>query len=343
MVLEELTEPTMIRFLVQETSRALPYFACFPKLANTYLKALLNLWGTGEEAVRAQAFLNIRDMAQRCPSPFLDHCLKGAYAAYVRLCRSTSTYSLPSIHFMSNCLIELYTLDETASYQHAFVYIRQMAIHLRNSLSTKTKEAYRAIYNHQFLHCLRFWAELLAVSCSVDRAIPGESPLQSILFPYVQVVLGAARLLPTAQFFPFRFHCARALNHLAKATRVNIPVAPLLLEVLDSAELRRKATPSTLRPYQFEVQIKASKEYLHTRVYQDGVYEELTEGLLESFDAMGTWISFPEVIIPAVIQIKRHIKRGKSAKGNKQLQQLLDKVGRYSFEEKGEGNVILGD
>ncbi len=41
-----------------------------------------------------------------------------------------------------------------------------------------------------------------------------------------------ARLVPAPAYFPLRLRCARALNRLGEATRTFIPVAPVLLEVL---------------------------------------------------------------------------------------------------------------
>ncbi len=39
---------------------------------------------------------------------------------------------------MSNCAVEIYGLDLKSSYQSAFGYIRQLAIHLRNSMNIKS-------------------------------------------------------------------------------------------------------------------------------------------------------------------------------------------------------------
>lgn len=45
----------------------------------------------------------------------------------------------PVIAFMQNSLVEIFSLDEHLSYQYGFLYIRQLAIHLRNAILQKKK------------------------------------------------------------------------------------------------------------------------------------------------------------------------------------------------------------
>ena len=45
----------------------------------------------------------------------------------------------PVITFMQNSLVEIFSLDDHLTYQHGFVYIRQLAIHLRNAILQKKK------------------------------------------------------------------------------------------------------------------------------------------------------------------------------------------------------------
>ena len=64
---------------------------------------------------------------------------QNTYLTLIRSSKSTSTHTLPSINLMKNSASEVFCTDHATSYQHAFKYIRQLAIHLRNSMKLKTK------------------------------------------------------------------------------------------------------------------------------------------------------------------------------------------------------------
>ena len=61
------------------------------------------------------------------------------YMNFVKNTKFMSPKTKPVIAFMQNSLVEIFSLDDHLTYQHGFVYIRQLAIHLRNAILQKKK------------------------------------------------------------------------------------------------------------------------------------------------------------------------------------------------------------
>lgn len=99
----------------------------------------LHFWGTGGGALPVVSFLFIRDLCVRLGSDCLDECFKGIYKAYVLNCQFVNAVKLQHIQFLGNCVIELLGVDLPIAYQHAFVFIRQLGMILREALSMRTK------------------------------------------------------------------------------------------------------------------------------------------------------------------------------------------------------------
>jgi nucleolar complex protein 2 len=76
--------------------------------------------------------------------------------------------------------------------------------------------------------------------------------------------------------------------------------------------------------------LRAPNGYLSTKTYQNGLIEESVNLLYDIYGSLALEISFPELCVPAVIQMKRWIKKSKNFFMNKQIQQLIEKV-RDSF------------
>lgn len=66
-------------------------------------------------------------------------CFQMMYVAFVSNSKFMSSSTLSNVTFMRRSLAEMFCLDATVSYQHAFLYIRQLAIHLRNAITVHKK------------------------------------------------------------------------------------------------------------------------------------------------------------------------------------------------------------
>ncbi|KAG2746017.1 Noc2-domain-containing protein [Suillus brevipes Sb2] len=335
-LITQLTDPETLRLALTESAKILPYVVSSRKAVKTYLKATqkcLELWSTGEDDVRIAAFLAIRKLASSTDDSIVDLVLKSTYLALVRACKSTSTYRLPSITLMKNSACELFCVDHGATYPHAFGYIRQLAILLRGGMKTKTKEAYKQVYNWQYAHCVDFWALVLGRACDAHaEAERGgqESELRPLIYPLVQVSLGAIKLISNSRSYPFHLHIARSMLHLTRHTRIYVPLTPYLLPIISSTlTASGKPKSSTLRPLDMETHIRAPAQYVKTRVYVAGLVEETVFLLAEwlgSGPVHGS-VAFPELIVPITVTLRRTLKNCKElGKEAGMVKGLLERV-----------------
>ncbi|KAK6437049.1 Nucleolar Complex 2 protein [Oleoguttula sp. CCFEE 5521] len=339
-LLDNLTDPFTLRLTLTSTLPLLPYLLSFKKIVRDLSRAVTTVWSTPStpEATRIAAFLIMRRLTVLGDPGIRENVLKATYTALVKSSRATTVHTLAGVNLMKNSGAELWGLDPGVGYRTAFTFIRQLAIHLRTSITHNANEAYKQVYNWQYMHSLDFWSRVLAAHASA-----ADSPLRPLIYPLVQVTLGALRLIPTATYFPLRFALIRALLRISNATQTYVPLAAALYEVLSSAEMRKPPKTSTLKPLDFTTSIRAPKSYLRTRVYQDGVGEQVAELLGEFSGLYAKSIAFPELALPVVIMLKRWLKDvshrtsgNKNQKLNTSISLLVQKLESNSkfIEEK---------
>ncbi|KAI5367321.1 Putative nucleolar complex protein [Septoria linicola] len=320
-LLDHLSDPATLRLTLGSLLPLLPYLLSFKKLVRDVSRAVTVVWSShsNTEATRIAAFLVMRRLTVIGDAGIRENVLKATYQALVKGARNTTVHTMPGVNLMKNSAAELWGLaggEGGVAYTTAFTFIRSLAMHLRSSITNNSNESYKTIYNWQYVHSLDFWGRVLAMHC-----VEASSPLSALIYPFVQVSLGALRLIPTATYFPLRFQIVRSLLRVSLATGTYIPLAAPLYEVLNSAEMRKAPKPATLKPLDFNTTIRAPKSYLRTRTYQDGVAEQAQELLSEFFVMWAKNIAFPELALPGTVMLRRWLKevnqRGKGKGGNK--------------------------
>jgi nucleolar complex protein 2 len=321
-LLTTLSDAPTLKLTLSSITPLLPYLLSFKKVLKNIAKTVVDIWSdaSSTEATRITAFLVVRRLAVIGDPGLREAVFKTVYQGLIKGSRTTTIHTIQGINLMKNSAAELWGIDQNVGYTTGFTFIRQLAIHLRSSITNNQKESYKTVYNWQYVHSLDFWSCVLSEHCSpVKEAESGkESELRALIYPTVQVTLGAMRLIPTSTYFPLRFQLMRSLLRISRATGTYIPLASALLEVLNSAEMKKPPKPSTLKSLDFASNYKAQKSYLRTRVYQDGVGEQVTELLSEFFVLWSTSIAFPELALPVIVMLKRWLKDANNkTSGNK--------------------------
>lgn len=317
LLLESLSDPSTIKMTLNALHPLVPYLLSFNKVLRDLTKIVVSIWSsttsTSAEATLITAFLLIRRLFVLADSTLRTAILKTVYLNLIKAARTTNTHTLPTINVLKASAAELWGMDSTVGYTTGFTHIRQLAIHLRGTITKPTKDSYKAIYNWQYIHSLDFWTRVLSMHCSPASSShlkkPEDSPLHPLIYPLVQITLGALRLIPTPAYFPLRFHLTRSLLRISRTTNTYIPLAPSLLEVLNSPDMTKPPKASTLAPLDFTVVLKAPKSYLRTRTYQDGLGQQVQELLAEFFNCWARNIAFPELIVPPTVALKRWLKK----------------------------------
>ncbi|CAL0316285.1 unnamed protein product [Lupinus luteus] len=318
-VLNQMTDTEMISYTLRRLKYSSLFLAAFPSLLRRYIKVALHFWGTGGGALPVVSFLFIRDLCIRIGSGCLDECFRGIYKAYVLNCHFVNAVKLKHINFLGNCIIQLLGVDLPTAYQHAFTFIRQLAMILREALSTKTKEAFRKVYEWKFINCLELWTGAVC-------AYSSDSDFKQLAYPLTQIISGVARLVPTARYFPLRLRCVRMLNRIAVSTNTFVPVSMLLLDMLEMKELNKPPTGGVGQAVDLRSLLKVSKPTLKTRAFQEACVFYVVEELAEHLAQWSYSVSFMELSFIPLVRLRNFCKLTKVERFRKEMKQLIRQI-----------------
>ena len=83
---------------------------------------------------------------------------------------------------LQTSLIELFKMDVATGYQMCFVYMRQLAVSVRNAYTTSN--AQQSVMSWQFLRSIQLWSHLLLCD---------DASLKPLVYPLVQICLSCIR------------------------------------------------------------------------------------------------------------------------------------------------------
>ncbi|XP_051188509.1 nucleolar complex protein 2 homolog [Lolium perenne] len=341
-MITEMTDEQMIAFTIHRVRASAVFLAAFPSLLRKYVKALLHSWARGRGAMPLVSFLFLRDLCIQVGPDCLDACLKGIYKAYLvncKLSKSISGSKLQHIQFLGNCVKELYSVDPKSAYQHAFVFIRQLAVILRGALTErgpktskdkKQKErnkptnkqlekSYQKVYDWQYIFCLELWTSVVC-GCS------SHEDFRPLAYPLTQIIHGVACLVPSARYFPVRIRCVKMLNCIAQATGTFIPVSSLLLDMLEMKELRGRPDGGVGKAVNLINVKQVDKKIVKTRAFQEACIYSVVDELAKHLAQWSYSVAFFEMSFLPLVQLRNFCKTIKAERFRKEMKDLIHQV-----------------
>lgn len=338
-LLENVTSSNILTVLLKHLHQLASTLPAFSSITKPVLKRLVKIWSSSEETIRILAFLCILKITRLQQQTYLEVVLKVMYLSYVQNSKFVSPSTLPSINFMRRSLTEMFALDLTTSYKHAFLYIRQLAIHLRNAVTLQKKESLLAVCNWQYINSLRLWIDVLSVTNN-------KTQLHPLIYPLVSVIIGVIKLVPSAAYFPLRFHCCKMLADLSRETKTFIPILPFILETLNSNTFNSQHKKLSMRPLKFICILRLSQSQLEENSFRDEIIEQVYGLTLQVLAEESSSIAYPDLVIMPLMMLKEYIKQAKSSNYSKKLKELIEKIqenANFMEKERKQVNFALKD
>ncbi|KAL0489033.1 nucleolar complex protein 2 [Acrasis kona] len=312
----------LLSYILLYAEKLLPYFGNYTHQSRHLLKCMLNCLNNEKEIIRYQSFVNIRIMAQLYPYPFVDLTLKGAYFTLVQNAHLYNPSNYAIIDFLKNTVVELCRVDFKTSYQHAFVYIRELAIKLRRALEPK-KQSYVECYNWKFMSSLDTWVRAVG-------QYPGENEFKDLIYPLIQIVLGTIQVHKQAKHFSVIIKCLDMLNTLARSIgHLYIPIMPVALDLLESPQIYSVPKHMSNVPVDFEFKLSTKKQQIQTKEFNSRVMDDLIFVIYDHLSLHSRSIAFPEISFPAQHYLKKYANvhsKSLHASQQKKIVTLLNRI-----------------
>jgi nucleolar complex protein 2 len=325
----------IVAFLIDKMENYVVFLFSMPRLSKATLKALLNIWSQDlpseqtHSNSRGHAFLRIMQMAKTLPGTVLEECFRAMYLTFSRNSKSFTESSSGTVLFMSECIAALFSVDTAMAYQQSFLYIRQLALHLRAALAKKSADAVKLVSSWQYLNCVRLWTKVICT-------MPAKSQLGELGFPLIQIILGVLVSSPSPYLYPLRFHLITCLHQLAASCQVFVPTASTLLEILENPELFAKPSASTELAPNLRFIVKLPTDSLNRANVRDLVVAEAIALISHDSELYRYNAGFPEYAFVTMKKLRVFSKKCKHAKWRDLSRALGNQLEEFSSVIKKE-------
>ncbi|KAK7380751.1 hypothetical protein VNO78_33268 [Psophocarpus tetragonolobus] len=188
---------------------------------------------------------------------------------------------------------------------------------LQKGWQTKKKEVVKIICCWHYINCIDLWVTFISTNIQ-------DCDLQPLLYMIIQIINGVALMFPGPRYLPLRFRCIQWLNNLSGSSGVFIPVASLVVDVLEYKNTKDSGKPGkVLQPMST---IKLPKHWLKSRGFQEECVLSAIEFLSEHFAQWSYHVSFPELATAPLIHLKKVLEKTSNESSRHVIKRFIDQV-----------------
>ncbi|KAI3789708.1 hypothetical protein L2E82_02511 [Cichorium intybus] len=332
-LLKQVTDLEILAFTITRLRASVIFFAAFPSLLNRVIQIVVPLWATCEGTLSSSCFLVIEDVVSVFGSNYFDTCFIKTYKAYIARCRSMETVDAKHIEFLRDSFVNLCSLDVEKSCNKALVSIQQLAYILRHAKQKENKEAIKKIYSWQYGQCIDMWVQFISTNTH-------ENDIQPLLHIIIDLINGIANLFPGPRYIPLRTRCIQWLNKLSNSFSIFIPVASLILDMLEY-KLTKDGSKSR-KSVKLASSLKLPKFWLKSQNFLEQCVYSAIELLSVHFLQWSFHISFPELATISLIRLKKFYEKTTLESLRRVVKRLMDQVEQnVEFVQKKRDDVAF--
>uniref|UniRef100_A0A0D9XX60 Nucleolar complex protein 2 homolog n=1 Tax=Leersia perrieri TaxID=77586 RepID=A0A0D9XX60_9ORYZ len=329
-LLSQLTDNQILAFVLTRLRASAVLFSAYPSTSRRLLKILIRLWASGDHNLSLSSFLMIREVASLLPE-CLDLCLNKSFNTYLASSKLVNDGNIKHIDFLTDCLVELYSLDVQKSCESATNSIGQLNAILRQASKTKEKEELRKVDSWQYINSVNLWVRFLCCNYKDYNMHP-------LLSSVVQILRGVAHLFPGTRYLPLRLRLVQMLNELSSCSQMFFPIPSLLFDCLEFRDTSQKEHGQKTK-VNFSSLLKVPKNLLKSRDFHEECILSAIDALSAHFAQWCYHVSFPEVATIPLILLKRLYEQSTIESLRRPIKRLIDQVdeNRNIVERKRDG------
>ena len=131
-------------------------------------------------------------------------------------------------------------------------------------------------------------------------------------------------------FIPLRCHLITCMQQIAAYAQVFIPTASKVLEILDSADLHSKPSPSTDTAPKLNFMIKFPAESLHKPSVKDAVVQKVVTLLRQDTETYRYHVGLPEYLFITLRKLRKFNKKCRNSRWKDLLRAVINQFDLYS-------------